>query len=68
MANTNQLSELATIYNQLPAHKQKQTREFIKLVTDKSRATIWLWCTGKRRIPYNGIETQIINYMKGLLK
>lgn len=61
-----QLSELALIYRELPAEKQKRTREFIALATQKKRGTIWNWCSGKTRIPITAIETQIINYMKGL--
>lgn len=66
MSNNKQLSELATIYRELPAHKQKQAREFISMTTGTSRGCIWSWCAGKTRIPYKGIESQIINYLKKL--
>lgn len=66
MSNNKQLSELATLYRELPAHKQKQAREFIAMTTGTTRGCIWSWCAGKTRIPYKGIETSIINYLKKL--
>ena len=61
-----QLSELATIYRELPAHKQRQATDYIKMVTGKSRGTVWNWTRGNSRIPFESIEIQIIKYIKGL--
>ena len=66
MSNNKQLSELATIYRELPEHKQKQATDYIKKITGKSRGTVWNWTRGNSRIPFESIENQIIKYMKGL--
>ena len=58
---------LSVLYNQLPADKQKDARDFIKNKTGKGRGTVWSWTKGNSRIPIESIEYECIEYIKSLL-